>query len=139
MKVRKQTVRKKKTVPSLNEVIIQAIYDKKGANIITLDLSDIADAPTDYFIICDADNTTQVKAIAENIALHTQEAANEKPWHFEKSNNMEWLLIDYVNTVVHVFLDETRQFYQLEELWNDGILTEHKEQKTVIKPIKRKK
>ena len=102
-------------------------------------MRDIADAPADYFIIAQADNTTQVKAIADYVVKQTTELMQEKPWHFEKSNNMEWLLIDYVNTVVHVFLDKIRDFYQLEELWNDAHLTEHNAVKTVMKPVKRKK
>lgn len=138
LKVTKRAVRKKQSVPELNEIIISAIEDKKGEEIITLDLRKISDAPAEFFIICQADNTTQVKAIADYISYSTFNQMKEKPWHIERTNNMEWILIDYVNTVVHIFLDETRSFYQLEELWNDGVITKHNEIKTVVKSIKRK-
>ena len=122
MKVAKRKPRKKKAALSVNDVIIQSIKDKKGENIVSIDLRNIPDTISDYFIICDADNTTQVKAIAEHVMEETQKRLGEKPWHKEGLREMEWVLIDYVNTVVHIFHKPTRKFYQLEELWSDGVV-----------------
>jgi ribosome-associated protein len=106
-------------------VIIQSIQDKKGENIVSIDLRNIPDAVTDFFIICDAGNTSQVKAIADNVMKKTEELISEKPWHTEGMQHAEWVLIDYVDTVVHVFLKPVRGFYQLEELWSDAVIEEH--------------
>lgn len=113
---------KKPATLSVNDVIIQSIQDKKGENIVSIDLRNIPDTITDYFIICDADNTTQVKAIAEHVMEETRKRLGEKPWQKEGLQEAEWILIDYVNTVVHVFHKPLRNFYQLEELWNDGVV-----------------
>jgi len=124
LKVRNKRVAKKNELSGLNDLIIQAIQDKKGEQIVSLDLRHINDAVADYFIICEANNTTQVKAIADNIMEHTRKATGEKPWHTEGQHNMEWVLIDFVNVVVHVFLKEVRRFYQLEDLWSDATIIE---------------
>lgn len=110
---------------TVNDVIITSIQDKKGENIVSLDLRKIHEAVADYFIICEADNKTQVRAIAEYMEKQTEEVLGEKPWHREGLQNMEWVLIDYVSTVVHIFRKDIRRFYQLEELWSDAILHEH--------------
>jgi ribosome-associated protein len=110
---------------TVNDVIITSIQDKKGENIVSLDLRKINEAVADYFIICEADNTTQVRAIAEHMEKQTEELLGEKPWHREGLQNMEWVLIDYISTVVHIFRKDIRQFYQLEELWSDAIMHEH--------------
>ncbi len=115
----------KQIYPANVEVIVESIRDKKGENIVTLDLRNIQDAVTDFFIITDAESTTQVKAIAENIIRHVHEQLLEKPWHQEGFTNAEWILIDYVNVVIHVFLKPVRHFYQLEELWSDATVEEH--------------
>ncbi len=120
MRATKRKPAKKAATLSLNDVIIQSIQDKKGENIICIDLRNISDTITDYFIICDADNTTQVKAIADHVMEETMKKAGEKPWHKEGFNELEWVLLDYVNVVVHVFHKPARKYYQLEELWNDG-------------------
>jgi len=79
----------------------------------------------DFFIICDANSTTQVKAIAESIEERTNKELKEKPWHVEGIEHREWILMDYVDIVVHVFIKEVRNFYGLEELWSDGFIEEH--------------
>jgi ribosome-associated protein len=98
---------------------------KKGENIVSIDLRNIPDAAADFFIICDAASTVQVKAIADNVMQHTQEKLHEKPWHSEGLQHAEWVLLDYVDTVVHIFLKPQRRFYQLEELWSDAVIEEH--------------
>jgi len=122
LRATKRKPAKKTATLSLNDVIIQSIQDKKGENIVCIDLRNIPDTITDYFIICDADNSTQVKAIADHVMEETRKRLSEKPWHKEGFNELEWVLLDYVNTVVHVFHKSARKFYQLEELWNDGVV-----------------
>ncbi len=124
MKVKNKRAAKKTEAVGLNDLILQAIQDKKGEQIVSLDLRNIKDAVADYFIICEASSTVQVKAIADYVVEHTGKTIGEKPWHTEGLNNMEWVLIDYVNVVVHIFLKEVRRFYQLEELWSDATIME---------------
>ncbi len=107
------------------ELIIDSIQDIKGKNIVKLDLRNLDDAPTDFFIICEGDSNTQVKAIAENIYKRLKQEAGSVPLHFEGLRNALWVCMDYFETVVHVFYRETRHFYQLETLWSDAQLTEY--------------
>ena len=125
MEVKKRAPRRKKQLQSNIGVIIQAIQDKKGENIVSIDLRNIADAVCNCFIVCDAPSTTQVKAIADHIIKQTEEVLGEKPWHHEGTKIAEWILLDYVDAVVHIFLTPHRKFYQLEELWSDGVIEEH--------------
>ncbi|MCH8331799.1 MAG: ribosome silencing factor [Bacteroidetes bacterium] len=108
-----------------NDLIIQSIQDKKGQRIVSLDLRNINESITDYFIICEADSTIQVKAIAENIVEKVHELTGVNPSHKEGFENLEWVLLDYFDTVVHVFHKTTREFYKLEELWSDVPTTEY--------------
>jgi len=78
-------------------------------------------------VICEGSSTTQVRAIAQGIEEKTQKKLREKPWHVEGTLHQEWILLDYVNIVAHVFLPEVRNFYRLEDLWSDGIIQEHKD------------
>jgi ribosome-associated protein len=122
---------KRKTVARLTKsskifkAIIQAIQEKKGSNIISLDLRKIPEAVADFFIVCEADSTTQVRAIANFIQEHVKNIANDTPFHSEGQQSAQWVLIDYVNVVIHVMLPETRKFYKLEEMWGDGGEQEH--------------
>ncbi len=109
------------------KTIIAAIQEKKGEHIISLDLRKINEAVADFFIICEANNSTQVKAIANNIEYQVEENCSEKPYHHEGFQQLQWVLVDYVNVVVHVMLHETRKFYQLEEMWSDAVGQEHNE------------
>jgi ribosome-associated protein len=103
-----------------NNLIIDAIQDVKGKNIVVLDLRKVGDAPADFFIICEGDSTTQVSAIADRISRRAREDANTKPRHIEGKDSNRWILVDFFTTMVHVFHPETRMFYELEELWNDA-------------------
>lgn len=109
----------------LREVIVDAILDKKGEEVVSLDLRKIGDAVADVFVICHATSRVQVKAIADHVAEKVKIVLKENPWHSEGFENQEWVLIDYVDTVVHIFLKERREFYQLEDLWQDAERTEH--------------
>ena len=109
----------------LFKTIIQAIQEKKGNNIVSLDLRKIPEAVADYFIICQASNNNQLKAIADNVELKVKNNCQELPFKHEGRQAEQWILIDYVNVVVHVMLPETRKFYQIEELWSDAPGMEH--------------
>lgn len=125
------TRRKRKSVARLTKnariikSIIHAIQEKKGENIISLDLRKIPEAVADFFIICEASSTTQVKAIADFVEEHIRKTVNETPFHHEGHQAAHWILIDYVNVVVHVMQTETRKFYKLEEMWSDGASEEY--------------
>ncbi len=107
------------------KTIIAAIQEKKGENIISLDLRKINEAVTDFFIVCEASNPAQIRAIANNVEDNVKEKCDENPYHHEGFQQLQWVLIDYVNVVVHVMQKETRKFYQLEEMWSDAASFEH--------------
>ena len=122
--------RKKKTArltknSKLIKTIINAIQEKKGENIISLDLRKVNEAVADFFIICEASNQPQVRAISEFVEEEIKKHCDEYPYRHEGLKNLQWVLIDYVNVVVHVMLSETRKFYKLEEMWSDGAVEEH--------------
>jgi ribosome-associated protein len=107
------------------KTIIQAILDKKGEQIVSLDLRKIPEAVSDFFIICQASNNNQLRAIADNIEEEVKNQCGETPFKHEGRQAEQWILIDYVNVVVHIMLPEPRKFYQLEELWSDAPSMEH--------------
>ena len=107
------------------KTIIAAIQEKKGENIISLDLRKINEAVADFFIICEAGNQPQIRAIAENIEQQVRLKCEENPYHHEGYQTLQWVLVDYVNVVVHVMLGEQRKFYRLEEMWSDAASEEH--------------
>ena len=107
------------------KTIIQAIQDKKGEHILSLDLKKINEATSDFFIICEASNTTQIKAIADFIEYEVKTKCQEMPYKSEGKQAAQWLLIDYINVVVHVMHPEARRFYQLEEMWSDADIKMH--------------
>lgn len=109
------------------KTIIAAIREKKGENIISLDLRKINEAVADFFIICEAGSQPQIRAIAENVEHQVREKCTENPYHHEGYNNLQWVLIDYVNVVVHVMHPENRKFYALEEMWSDAAAKDHTE------------
>ena len=111
----------------LSDAIVEAMQNKKAGNIISLDLRNLNNRYVDKFIICHGDNDRQVEAIAKEVEEHVRKTLNDKPWHREGYENREWILLDYVNIVVHVFLKEKRDFYAIEELWGDAELEEFKD------------
>jgi ribosome-associated protein len=127
------TTRKKKSTVRLTKnsklikTIINAIQEKKGENIISLDLRKVNEAVADFFIICEASNQPQVRAIADYVEMEMKEKCDESPYRHEGMKNLQWVLIDYVNVVVHIMLPETRKFYKLEEMWSDAVAHEHEE------------
>jgi ribosome-associated protein len=127
----KNSEQPKKTIPRINrnsklfKVILQAILDKKAEAVVSLDLRKIPEAVADFFIVCEAGSTTQIKAISDFIEKEVKEKCGEIPFRREGNKSMHWVLVDYVNIVVHIFHPETRKFYRLEEMWNDAACTEH--------------
>jgi ribosome-associated protein len=125
--------RKKSTVARLTKsskiikTIIATIHEKKGENIVSLDLRKIPEAVADFFIVCEANNPTLLKAIADDIEHEVKEKCGEMAYKHEGRQAQQWILIDYVNVVVHIMLPDTRKFYQLEEMWSDAVSTEHNE------------
>jgi ribosome-associated protein len=107
------------------KVIINAIHEKKGENVLSLDLRKIPEAVADFFIICQATNSTQLKAIADFIEFDVKEKTGELSYKHEGRQGEQWILIDYVNIVVHIMMPDTRKFYQLEEMWSDAPGMEH--------------
>jgi len=107
----------------LFKTIINAIQEKKGDGIVSLDLKKIDEAVADYFILCEARSNIQIKAIAQNIEDAVETECDERPYHIEHGDT--WTLVDYVNIVVHIFQHEQRMFYNLESLWEDAPRTEH--------------
>ena len=103
--------------------IIKGIEDVKGADIDILDLREIDNTVCDYFIVCNGNSNTQVVAIANSIQKVVSKELKEKPWHVEGMENAEWVLMDFVNIVVHVFQTHIREYYNIESLWGDAKIT----------------
>ncbi len=116
-----------KTETALLNVIVEAVQEKKGKEIVIIDLRDLDHSICDYFIVCHGDSTTQVGAIARCIQEMTEKKAGIRPRNIEGAQNAQWILVDFFNIIVHVFQKEIRTFYQLEELWSDGKLQVIKE------------
>ncbi len=122
-KVKGTTKKVKKN--ELTAAIVEAMSDRKAEDIVSLDLTGIQDAVADHFVICHATATTQVNSIAEHIVDEVKDKLNDRPWNKSGFKNCEWVLLDYVDVVVHVFLKDSRDFYQLEDLWSDAVRTNH--------------
>lgn len=109
----------------LNSLIIDSIQDIKGKNILKLDLRGLDDAPTDFFIVCEGDSNTQVKAISDRIYQRVKKEGGTLPNHIEGERQALWVCVDYFTTVVHIFHKEKRDFYNLEDLWGDAKFTNY--------------
>jgi len=123
---------KAKEIELLVATIIQGIQERKGKNIVTMDLRNIPNTVCDFFVICTGDSNTHVEGISGSIQETTKKELTDRPWHVEGMGNSEWVLLDYVNVVVHVFQREPRDFYNIERLWADAIVTEHAEDGTTL-------
>jgi ribosome-associated protein len=119
------SLKKDLSTEQLNEIIIDSIQDIKGQNIVKLDLRHLHDAPADYFIICEGESNTQVKAISDRIHQRVKQEMGTLPSHLEGAGHALWVCVDYFSTVVHVFYKEKRAFYELEDLWSDAKFTEY--------------
>ena len=127
------TNRKKNTATRLAKnskiikTIIAAIQEKKGEKIVSLDLRKINEAVSDFFIICEVSNQPQVKAITDWVEYSVEQECGESIYCHEGLQTLQWVIVDYVNVVVHIMLTEQRNFYRLEEMWSDAIATKHDE------------
>jgi ribosome-associated protein len=125
--------RKKNIITRLNrnskiiKSIIRAIQNKKGEKVVSLDLRKIPEASADFFIVCEASSTTQVKAICDEVEFQVRQDCDEMPYKHEGRQALQWVLIDYVNVVVHVMHPDARKFYKLEEMWSDAAALDHTE------------
>ncbi len=104
----------------LVDSIVKGIQEVKGKDIVHLDLRDVPNTVSDHFIVCHGDSTTQVDAIHRSVERFALELANDKPWHTEGTTNSEWVLLDFVDVVVHIFHRDKRGYYALEDLWGDA-------------------
>ena len=110
----------------LISTIIKGIEDVKGEEIQLLDLRKIENTVCDYYIVCSGNSNTQVNAIAGSVQKLVSKELKDKPWHIEGKENAEWVLMDYVNLVVHIFQTKIRGHYDIENLWGDAIITKIK-------------
>lgn len=107
----------------LVKAIVHGMEEKKGRNIVYLDLRNVPNSVCEFFVLCDAESTTQVNALAYSVEESVKKGTGESPWHMEGLSNNQWILIDYVNVVAHVFQTPYREFYNIEKLWADAELT----------------
>jgi ribosome-associated protein len=115
--------KRKASADELIALILQGIEEVKGNDINILDLREIENTVCDYFIICNGTSNTHVNAIVGSIQKTVSKAIKDKPWHVEGEDNAEWVLMDYVNVVVHVFQKQIREYYDIEGLWGDAKFT----------------
>jgi len=113
-------------IKNLVDVIVRGMQEKKAENVTVVDLRNIENAVCDFFVISNANSNTQVNAIADSVQKETLEILADKAWHKEGTETAEWILLDYVNVVVHIFQTASREFYALEELWGDAEITKVK-------------
>ncbi len=111
---------KEKNSQLLCDTIVEGMQENKAQDIVILDLRDISSAVTDFFVICSGESSTQVDGITSSVVRHTRKEIQDRPWHTEGKGSSEWVLIDYVSVVAHVFYKTAREFYDLEDLWADA-------------------
>lgn len=119
---------KKKTLidhsEMLSKCIVEGMQENKAKDIVVLDLRGLESRVCDFFVICSGESSTQVDGITNAITRFTRKAIKEKPWHIEGQRNSEWVLLDYIDVVAHVFYKDARNFYEIEELWADAVRTD---------------
>ena len=123
MKTASQSTKKSSTLSidsPLIQNIIAAIHDKKGENVVSLDLTNVTESIADFFILCDASNSIQLKTIADFIEERVRENCEEKPARIDGKKGQQWIVLDYIDVVIHCMMPPVRQLYQLEELWHDA-------------------
>ena len=108
------------TAEQLRDFVVRGMQEKKAQDIVVMDLRNVKNAICDYFVICSGNSDTQIDAISTSIEEEVYKASKQDPWHKEGKLNREWILLDYVDVVAHVFKKERRSFYDLEQLWGDA-------------------
>jgi ribosome-associated protein len=131
----KQNTVKKKNLNSFSLVryAIKGIAEKKGNDIVYINFKKNSNAPCDYFVICEGNSRTQVQAIAESVEKFIEKKTGKRPWHIEGFQNAEWVLMDYVDVVIHIFQPHSREYYGLEEMWADAEIKKIKQNSTMVK------
>jgi len=105
----------------LCDAIVEGMQENKAKDIVVLDLREIHNAVCDFFVICSGESSTQIDGISSAVMRFTRKELAERPFNVEGKNNSEWVLMDYVTVVAHIFGRETRKFYELEDLWADAV------------------
>ncbi|UXE67533.1 MAG: ribosome silencing factor [Chryseotalea sp. WA131a] len=118
--------KKKKIADSekLSKAVVSGMQEKKAQDIVVMDMRDTKNAIADFFVICSGSSDKQVEAIARSVDEEVEKKLKENPWHMEGKNNKEWVILDYITVVVHIFKKDKREFYALEKLWGDAHITE---------------
>jgi ribosome-associated protein len=118
--------KKKKGADSekLCKAVVKGMQEKKAADIVVMDLRKVKNAIADFFVICSGNSDKQLDAISDSIDDEVSKSIKENPWHTEGKNNKEWMLLDYISVVAHIFKKDKREFYALEKLWGDAEITE---------------
>ena len=111
----------------LSQVVVKGMQEMKAEDIVLMDLRDVKNAVADFFVICSGNSDTHIDAIAESVDHEVNKTDGQNPWHREGQNNKIWVLLDYVDVVVHVFNHDNREFYGLESLWGDAKITTYDE------------
>jgi ribosome-associated protein len=129
---------KKPDSEKLSNAVVEGMQEVKASEIVVMDLRAIKSAVADFFVICSGGSDKQVDAIAQSIDKEVFKKINENPWHTEGKTTKEWLILDYISVVAHVFRKDRRQFYSLERLWGDAQITEIEDDKPAKAPAKKK-
>src|ERR1044072_5541735 len=116
--------RKGVSAEKLSDVIVKGMQEKKATDIVVMDLRKVKNAVADFFVVCSGNSDKQLDAITDSIDAEVFKALKENPWHIEGKNNKEWMLLDYIDVVAHVFRKDRRAFYALERLWGDADIKE---------------
>ncbi|RZS96647.1 ribosome silencing factor [Cecembia calidifontis] len=111
------------TAEELSKVIVKGMEEKKASDIVVMDLRGVKNSFTDFFVICSGNSDTQIEAISDSVEAEVIKTNKERPFRSEGKNNKQWILMDYVDVVAHIFLKDKRSFYGLEELWGDAKIT----------------
>ena len=104
----------------LCRAIVEGMQENKAKEIVVLDLRHLSSAVCDFFVLCSGESSTQVDGISNAVTRFTRKNLKEKPWHIEGKTNSEWILLDYISVVAHIFYKDARHFYQIEDLWSDA-------------------
>lgn len=108
----------------LSKAIVKGMQEKKALDIVVMDLREVKNAVADFFVVCSGNSDKQLEAISDSVDEVVFKALKEKPWHVEGKNNKEWMILDYISVVSHIFRKDRRAFYELERLWGDALITE---------------
>jgi ribosome-associated protein len=116
--------KKKQDSEKLADSVVKGMQEKKASDIVVMDLREVKNAVADFFVLCSGNSDKQLSAISDSVDEFVFKDLKENPWHSEGRNNKEWMLLDYISVVVHIFKKDRREFYALEKLWGDAKTTQ---------------